>query len=87
MAEVLAMGVPVIANAGWGDVEEIMQTLRGGVLLNGFSRQDYEQATDAILAFIRQPDPGFRDAVKGPFSLATGVNRYRAVYQRLLDQH
>jgi len=86
MAEVLAMGVPVIANAGWGDVEWIMETLHGGVLLNGFTPQEYERAAEAILVFIRGNNGGFRDAVKGPFSLATGVDRYRAVYQRLVGE-
>jgi glycosyltransferase involved in cell wall biosynthesis len=35
MAEVLAMGVPLVANAGWGDIEWMHQNIRGLYVIEG----------------------------------------------------
>ncbi|MBL0742453.1 glycosyltransferase [Chryseolinea lacunae] len=83
MAEVMAMGIPVVANGGWGDVEEIITDLNAGVLLEKFEAAHYAQAVDALVAFRAKKSQPFHERVKDSFSLEGGIERYLAVYRKL----
>jgi len=48
IGEFLASGLPVLCNAGIGDVDELLVTNRVGVLLDTFGRQSYVRALDAL---------------------------------------
>ena len=83
IAEYLACGVPVISNRGVGDLDELIETNKVGVLLDNFSEAAYLAAiTDAeALGDIRAR---CLNTARKEFDLATvGGERYRRIYERL----
>ena len=48
LGEVLSMGIPVIANTGVGDVEEVIRLSGGGITINKFNEREYERIVEAI---------------------------------------
>lgn len=86
MGEALASGLPVIANAGVGDVARIIAAHRVGVLVEGPSPDHMAAGLAAYEALAR--DPGLparcRAAAEAVFSLAAGTEAYRALYRDIL---
>jgi glycosyltransferase involved in cell wall biosynthesis len=76
MAEVLAMGIPVVTNAGWGDVEFLRGRMKNLYVLDNL---DTQPATSDYRA--DHQDEFFFDL----FSLQSGVAKYRQVYAALLS--
>ena len=80
MAEVLAMGIPVVTNTGWGDIARFQKILPG--LLTVSKPEDYPKAIEVLL---EPQKPGeIRNGAAAQFSLARGVALYDAVYQDLM---
>jgi len=82
-AEYLAAGLPIIANAGVGDVDTQINEDHVGVLIDRFSDQDYREALEhlADMGDIRER---CRAAAEARFDLkAIGGTRYRRIYRRL----
>ncbi|MBT1686730.1 glycosyltransferase [Dawidia soli] len=73
MAEVLAMGVPVITNPGWGDVAFLADKLNNLVVTD-----PYAQQTPIIPV---SSEPGSNAFFTGFFSLEEGVRKYDVVYR------
>lgn len=80
LGEMLATGLPVIANSGVGDVAEILRESGGGVAVETFDRTAYEAAIDALTP--TSPDQ-VREAGRKWFDLASGVEAYDRIYRRL----
>jgi len=81
--EYLAAGLPIIANSGVGDVDELIREDGVGVLMDRFDRDEY---LDAIrqLANLGDISERCRESAKKRFDLATvGGVRYRRLYERL----
>jgi glycosyltransferase involved in cell wall biosynthesis len=88
IAEYLASGLPVICNPGVGDLDELIETDRVGVLLSQFDEQGYEAALEQLANL--EKDAGLaercRASAKKRFSLSSvGGARYRRLYQRLMS--
>lgn len=82
VGEMLAMGVPVAANAGVGDMALVMAEQSAGVLLPDLSDPSVETAADAMSAAIGRG--GERRAVAERwFSLESGVATYDRLYRQL----
>lgn len=75
MAEVLAMGVPVITNPGWGDVAFLADKLDNLLVVDPNTQQNPTIPVSS--------DPVSRAFFDDFFSLAEGVKRYDTVYHRL----
>ncbi|SFZ85945.1 Glycosyltransferase involved in cell wall bisynthesis [Devosia enhydra] len=86
MAEILGCGLPVLANAGVGDVARIIAAHRVGVIAEGSSPQQMAEACDALLALLADPDLArrCRTAAEEIFSLEAGTAAYRAIYAAIL---
>lgn len=89
IAEYLAGGLPIVGNAGIGDLDELMTGEHVGVLLREFSSEAYEQALDELDALSE--DEQLRErcqlVARREFDLHhVGGPRYRHLYQRLLCQ-
>jgi glycosyltransferase involved in cell wall biosynthesis len=80
LGEMLAMGLPVIANTGVGDVAGILEDTAGGVAIETFDRAAYEAAIDALKH--TSPDK-IREASRKWFDLSLGIDAYHRIYQRL----
>lgn len=78
--EMLGMGLPVIANAGVGDVDSIITSTGTGALVEDFSQASYQRAIDSIDALLALPKQKMVDAAHQFYSLEVGVRRYDAVY-------
>ena len=84
LAEVLAMGIPVISNAGVGDVEEIITRAKAGIVIKDFSDEDYQKVVKYIPDLLRADAASIRNNTCDLFSLEYGVTLYSRVYQEVL---
>ena len=76
MAEVLAMGVPVVTNPGWGDVEFFRDRLE-----NVYVSKDAKELPPLNHYRSENQDEFFHDL----FSLESGIVKYDQVYRTLLS--
>ncbi|WP_333820014.1 glycosyltransferase [Ohtaekwangia sp.] len=76
MAEVLAMGVPVVANTGWGDVEFFRMRMTNFFVINDI--RESPQPTK----YSTGPQDEFFYSL---FALDSGIARYKQVYDALLN--
>lgn len=85
MAEILACGLPVVANEGVGDVAKIVCEYRVGVLARSAKREDMAAAWEALQELMRNPELSMRcrKAAEDLFSLKTGTAAYAAIYADL----
>ena len=87
LAEYLAAGLPVVCNAGVGDVDAVVEGERVGVIVRELSAEAYGAALAEVGALGREPGIAdrCRDAARRRFDLAmVGGPRYRRLYRRLL---
>jgi glycosyltransferase involved in cell wall biosynthesis len=89
IAEYLASGLPIICNAGVGDLDKLVIENRVGVLIRDFTPETYLKALDEIDAMRR--DETLTDRLRGvarrEFDLiGVGRTRYRRLYERLMER-
>jgi glycosyltransferase involved in cell wall biosynthesis len=80
MGELLSMQVPLITNAGVGDVDSIIQQTQCGVIVADFTQKEYQQA---VLNLIENRNLYLSNTVSAAnqyFSLKEGVEKYASVY-------
>jgi glycosyltransferase involved in cell wall biosynthesis len=80
--EMLAMGVPVIANSGVGDIAEIIQATGAGAVVDRYDEGSLKAAIRQADTAAEQPDR-IRNAASRYFALEAGVERYDAIYRSL----
>ena len=79
----MAMGIPVISNAGVGDVKEIIEKYHAGFVLNKLNEKEYEECISLIMA--GKPDVlKIRAAAEDYYSLDKAVLQYFHVYKKIL---
>lgn len=86
LAELFACNVPVIANTGVGDLDEIIKPDRNGsVIVKDFDDVSLRHAIEKVLEISQQD--GARDIRENSreFALEEGVARYATVYRELLN--
>lgn len=82
MGEMLALGLPLVANAGVGDVAEIVAETGCGVAIERFDATAYGEALDAIAALDTAAERRREEALPW-FDVEIGIDRYDAVYRSL----
>ena len=87
MAEVLGCGRPVVANAGVGDVEQVVQQNGVGVLASGSSTIQMDECVAQLLHLLRDPylSTRCRRTAETLFSLDSGTSAYRQLYADILS--
>lgn len=83
MAEYLAMGIPLIANEGVGDVTEQLRATGGGLIVTDpFSIPSLQKA---VVQYQQAhfSATSIRQKAATPFSLAKGVAAYDEIYQKI----
>lgn len=83
LGEVLAMGIPVIANAGVGDVEETLLTTDSGVILREFNELQYKKVVSIIPGLLSKDPSEIRNKIYSIYSLEQGVANYLNFYQKV----
>lgn len=89
IAEYLASGLPVVCNAGVGDLDKLIEENHVGTLLREFSAPAYLKALEEIE--IMRGDVTLTERLRGvarqEFDLVTvGRTRYRRLYEHLLTR-
>ena len=90
IAEYLASGLPVVCNIGIGDLDQLIENNRVGVLLREFSQSAYLKALREIDGMRESENltERLREVARQEFDLVkVGRTRYRRLYQRLVDAH
>jgi glycosyltransferase involved in cell wall biosynthesis len=82
MAEIMALGLPILTNGGVGDVAEIVADTSCGAVVERFDRAGYEAAIDDLEAVAASPEE-IRSAGLRWFDVAEGIRRYDRVYRTL----
>jgi glycosyltransferase involved in cell wall biosynthesis len=85
-AEYLACGLPIVANAGVGDVDELLERTGAGVLVSDHSPEAYHAAADRIGALATPAHrQRWRAVAETEFSLTSrACPAYRQLYARIL---
>jgi glycosyltransferase involved in cell wall biosynthesis len=85
-AKYLACGLPVVLNSGIGDLDELIEKEKVGVILREFTRESYSKVLDEVIALSRDKNcrERCRQVAKRYFDLEkVGGERYRRLYKKL----
>lgn len=85
IGELLSMGIPVICNAGVGDLDEVFGPGKNGVLLPDFSNASLDQAIHQIKTMKKNNSQEIRLNALKIYSLDEGIRRYETIYRRFLS--
>lgn len=87
-AEYLACGLPVVANSGVGDVDELMARTGAGAIVTDHSQEAYHAAADRVRALATAANRDrWRAVAEGEFSVATrACPAYRELYAGILKR-
>lgn len=86
LGEILCMGIPTIVNAGVGDVDAIVQQVRGGIILPDMSEDSFEKAVAAIPSLLQADPAGIRGKAMEIYDLTRGVELYSLVYKSITEK-
>lgn len=88
IAEYLASGLPVICNSGIGDLDEIIEGDRVGIVIRDFNRETYLQTLELAKTLLQddQLSERCRTTARKRFDLEIGGDCYRRLYRRLIDR-
>ena len=81
--ELMSMGIPVITNAGVGDVKEIVEAYSGGIVLENFTDQEFKRAVEIIISRKFNQEKIRQGAVE-IYSLDQAIDRYQKIYEEIL---
>jgi hypothetical protein len=85
VGEMLALGLPVVANAGVGDVDQVLVGTGLGAVVRDFSQTEYQRAIGALETRVMTPDE-IRAKAATLFDLKAAVDRYSAIYDLLRER-
>jgi glycosyltransferase involved in cell wall biosynthesis len=85
LAELLGCGIPCLGNVGVGDMTEVLEGERVGVVLKTFDSAALSNGIDALLELVAETDTASRCVASAHkyFSLDVGVRRYAEIYKQL----
>jgi len=86
LGEVLCMGIPVIVNAGVGDVDKIVQQVSGGIILPDMSEDSFGKAVAAIPELLQADPENIRNKAMKIYDLDRGVELYAQVYKSVTEK-
>ena len=82
--EIMAMGIPVITNAGVGDVEEITTKYNAGIVIKELNTVEYEKAASAIAEGKIFNKAEIISGAKEYYDLKKAIQKYLSVYRKIL---
>lgn len=80
--ELMAMGIPIICNAGVGDTAKVVNDYQAGYAINSFETSDFEKID---LYFPNFDKTKCQNGAKEFYSLEQGITRYNSVYTNLIS--
>lgn len=86
LGELLAMGIPVFANNGVGDIAQIIAQTQGGVVLPNLEPATLQTAIQRSLPqWLHSQPENIRYRALDYYDLKKAVEQYANIYKRLLD--
>lgn len=82
--ELMAMGIPIICNAGIGDTDEIIRKFNSGKIVEKFSQSGYLSIVDDIEKVVKLNKNSIVDGAHQIYSLEQGINKYAYIYDQLI---
>lgn len=82
--EIMAMGIPVITNAGVGDVKEIVEQYHAGFVVNDFSASEYVKIVTRMKNKMSFNAQEIRKGATDVYSLQNAINKYADLYKQIL---
>ena len=85
LGEFLGCGVPCVCNDGIGDMTDIINSGKVGIVLNSFDKVEKEESIARLLKLIKNPKTKqrCRETALKNFSLEDGVDSYNKIYHSL----
>lgn len=83
-AEIMAMGIPVITNAGVGDVAGIIEKYKSGIVLRELNEAEFLQAAESISKGISFDKNKIRNGAKEFYDLQKAICKYQKIYKEIL---
>ena len=87
MGDLLSMGIPLVCNAGVGDVEEIMHDCPTGFVVKDFTTEEYGKIANSILSHPAVDRDALHSVAEKYYSLSQGIELYESVYKNVLNNH
>ena len=81
----MAMGIPVITNAGVGDVEEISVKYNAGIILKDLNREEYNNAASLIAEGKMFNKDEIISGAMEYYNLENAIQKYLYVYKQILN--
>lgn len=79
------MGIPVITNSGVGDVAEIVEKYKSGIVIDELGKENFESVADAIAKGIAFDRNSIRNAALAYFELDKAIEKYRKIYDAIMS--
>lgn len=79
--EIMAMGIPLVCNAGVGDTDRIVIHYQSGTVIQEMNEQSYDTAVQKGISYNKEKTI---EGAKDYFSLETGVEKYAKIYATLI---
>jgi glycosyltransferase involved in cell wall biosynthesis len=83
MAELMGLGIPLVCNAGVGDVESVLRSGGNGLIINSLSKEEMSRSIAQIDELLKANRNNNIHCARAMFSLEEGVRRYEKIYARL----
>jgi glycosyltransferase involved in cell wall biosynthesis len=84
LGELLSMGIPVVCNAGVGDVEQIITESEAGYLMHSFSKDEISGLLNELPEIISKEPLQIRKRSEKWYNLDIGIEKYYGCYRNLL---
>jgi glycosyltransferase involved in cell wall biosynthesis len=81
--EIMAMGIPVICNDQVGDTSMVVEKYEAGIVVKEFSQDAYTDYIQNLTSKVFDKD-AIRRGAKEFYSLDSGVEKYKAVYEKVI---
>jgi glycosyltransferase involved in cell wall biosynthesis len=83
--EIMAMGIPLITNAGVGDVAEIVEKYNSGIVLQELNEVEFSKASQSIREGFFFDIKAIRKHAIEYFDLEIAVEKYKKIYYTILN--
>ena len=83
--EIMAMGIPIITNAGVGDVTDIVEKYHSGIVLKELNEKAFESTANLISQGFVFDKNEIRNAAIEYYNLNNAIEKYHEIYQKILD--
>ena len=84
MGEMLAKGIPIIANSNVGDVEQLINQYNFGFVFNELNEQSFRDNMDSVLEQTNLDAEQLRERAAGYYALERAEGQYLEIYKKIL---